>query len=810
MRRDRLSLLVWLWLAPVLGAATVPGRYIVELNAEPVARHVARVGGRLGMRSASAATYRTQVRQEQTRLRQNIQQANGTVLDTVSTVANAMFVKTDAAGAAQMAALPGVKRVLPERTFHMVLDRAVMIHKVADAWNRVGIDSAGAGVKIGIIDSGIDVSHPGFQDDSLPAPDGFPLADNYPLRRGRTASDLAFTNNKVIVARSYVYLLGYDADYSAQDHVGHGTALGMVAAGVRNAGPLAVIEGMAPKAYLGSYKVFGTPGYNDGTTDSAILKALDDAVADGMDIISMSLGSDLAPRLADDLEVQAVENAYKAGVLVVIAAGNSGPDLNTVSSPGTAPSAITVGASTSDRTFAASVEVQGLSSYVAVLGNAPTPAAPVSANLADVAALDGTGEACSSLPAGSLNGRIALILRGSCYFETKLINAQNAGALAAVVYATAASPDPIPMGVGAASLPAAMVANPDGVAIKQALADGNDAVGTVHFDLGPVPVPANRLTDFGGAGPNVDGGIKPDLVAVGANVYTATESYDPNGDMYDPSGYTLVDGTSFSTPMVAGVAALIKSARPGLTPDQYRSLVIDTAGVVEAGADGVAPGVQQTGGGLLDADAAVASTVAAYPASLSLGTGGTDPQLTRTLTLTNLGTNDETLAVQVVPQGDQAAPAVDNGTVQLAPGDSGDVTVTWNGSSLAPGAYQGFITVTGASSGTTLKVPYWYAVTSTEAARVTIFDPLTSGRRGSTQSDGILFRVTDAAGVPMTDVQPEVTVTAGNGHVLQVVSHDTDVPGVFGVDLVLGLTPGDNVFHIQVGSAGTDVDIVGQ
>ena len=84
-------------------------------------------------------------------------------------------------------------------------------------------------------------------------PAGFPLAD--------TQADLAYTNNKVIVARSYANLFGTpDPDLSAADHLGHGTATAMVAAGVSNAGPLATISGVAPQAWLGSYKVFGTPG----------------------------------------------------------------------------------------------------------------------------------------------------------------------------------------------------------------------------------------------------------------------------------------------------------------------------------------------------------------------------------------------------------------------------------------------------------------------------------------------------------------------------------------------------------------------
>ena len=121
-------------------------------------------------------------------------------------------------------------------------------------------------------------------------------------------------------------------------------------------------------------------------------------------------------------------------------------------------------------------------------------------------------------------------------------------------------------------------------------------------------------------GPNPDGAIKPDLVAVGANVYTATQKLDPAGDLYDPSGYGVFDGTSFSTPLVSGAVALVKAARPGLTAAQYRSLVINNAGSISY-APGTPATVQQAGAGILDVSAALRSTAAMSPVSISFGIG---------------------------------------------------------------------------------------------------------------------------------------------------------------------------------------------
>ncbi len=788
-------------LTPALIGGTVPGRYIVELETAPVIEHAGREAARARLGGAAASRHRLRIKAEQQNLRTQLEQRQFTVRDSVDTVANALFVQASGEDAArQLAALPGVKRVRPVRRVRMLLDRAVTLQRVAEAWSRVGGDKVGAGVKIAIIDSGIQTSHEAFKDASLTAPETYP--------RYNRSDDAAYTNGKVIVARSYVHLLDYDPDNSAADHVGHGTALAMAAAGVRNAGPLATITGVAPKAYLGSYKVFGTPGYNDSTYDDVVLKAIDDAVADGMDIINLSLGYDIAPRLADDPDVEVIERASKAGVIFTVAAGNNGPDLNTLCSPATAPSAIAVGASSSDRTFAARVEVPSVGTYVAIPGSGAAPSLPVTAGVADVSKLDNDGLACSALPTDSLKGKIALILRGSCYFEDKLNNASKAGAVAAVVYAAEGSPNPIIMSVGTATLPAEMISHASGIAIKTALASQSEVVATMHFSLGSIPTEANRRTDFSAAGPNVDLSIKPDLLAVGANIYSATQSGDNDGDMYDSTGYILVDGTSFSSPIMAGAAALVKAARPGLTVDQYRSLLINTATTVASYTGGEAT-VQQAGAGQLDAEAALRSTVAAYPTSLSFGSSTGEVALTKTLTLTNVGDSEETFTIAVSTSA-VTKPSPARASLTLASGASAEVPVAWSATGLTAGAYEGFITITGSASGMQARVPYWHAVSSGVPAAITTLDAVASARRGSTQRDAILLRITDAPGLALTNVLPQVTVVSGNGSVMGVVSYDDEAPGMFGIDVKLGPTAGANVFRVQAGDVVKEYTITGE
>ena len=783
---------LWLLGAVSLAWTAVPNRYIVELSTEPVARHVARRSGLAGLRlhamlqGSEARVHRSRIRAEQDRARQEIVRQSGTVVGSVNTVANALMVRIPDEKAARLAHIPGVIAVHRARMFKLYLDRAAVVHKVRDAWAQIGVDKAGAGIKIGLIDTGVDNGHPGFQDPSLTIPAGFPKTN--------ADSDVAFTNNKVIVARSYAdYFEKPDPDPSARDRSGHGTATAMAAAGVLNAGPLATISGIAPKAFIGSYKVFGSPNVNDGATDDAILKAIDDAVSDGMDIISMSLGSDAASAPDSDPEVKALEHAASVGVIVVVAAGNNGPDPNTIGSPATAPSAIAVGASFSDRIFAAGVTVAG-NRYLAIPGGGVDTGQQVTAPLTDVAPLDGNGLACNTLPAGSLNGTIAFIMRGTCPLITKARNAARAGAAGALIYS---SPGQSLTGFSAPVLPTSLIGYEGGVEIKNLLGSNSGITATLDFSFGPVSVDPNSLASFTAKGPNADGGIKPDLVAVGTNVYTATQKYDLDGDLYDPSGYGTYNGTSFSTPIVAGAAALLKSARPGLTVAQYRSLLINSAAPAFLRPDTPAR-VQQSGGGLLDVSAALRSTAAAYPTSLSFGNGPPNAQLSRTLTISNTGASAETYSLSVASRDGVAAPQLATDTIQLDPCASVDLPVIFSAVALQPGQYEGFIRIFGTNSGVETHVPYWYAVASgTPRFLTSLFTDDTTPRPGFLDTEAIIFRITDDTGIAVTNLDPQGSVVSGGGTIRRVYSIDNEVPGAFAIDVIP--RRGSNVFQIQAG-----------
>ena len=166
---------------------------------------------------------------------------------------------------------------------------------------------------------------------------------------------------------------------------------------------------------------------------------------DGMDVVNLSLGSVPAPRVADDEDAQVIESAISLGMMVVIAAGNAGPDPNTIGSPGTAPSAITIGAMNNDRYFAAPFTVGNHAPFPAVPGYEGLPVNPITASLWTSRRISiRRAWRAAPLPAGSLSGKMAFILRGTCTFEIKLNYALQAGAIAALIYTYPSSPMPSP------------------------------------------------------------------------------------------------------------------------------------------------------------------------------------------------------------------------------------------------------------------------------------------------------------------------------------------------------------------------------
>src|SRR5581483_8408427 len=312
-----------------------------------------------------------------------------------------------------LASIPGLAHAYSVRMSYAVLDRALPLHSVPAAWAAVGgMEHAGAGVKIAMIDTGISASHPGFQDPSLKTPDGYPLFSR--------PENKALTNHKIIVARDYAqfYSLNNQTD-TAADRNGHGTATAMCAAGVMTDAPFGRISGVAPKAWLGIYKI--APLNTGSASDDAIVKALDDALADGMDVVNISFGSPFVANLDQELLATGIQRATELGIIVGVSAWNHGPDLDSIGNTGSIASAISVGASDSDRSLGAGVTMPNAAPYPAFTSTSALPAQPLLAPLIDFNRIASDGSLCASLPVGSASGHILLSSAApGCLYETQI------------------------------------------------------------------------------------------------------------------------------------------------------------------------------------------------------------------------------------------------------------------------------------------------------------------------------------------------------------------------------------------------------
>ncbi len=520
---------------------------------------------------------------------------------------------------------------------------------------------------------------------------------------------------------------------------------------------------------------------------------------------------------ACDIVSQAVESAVGMGLVVVASAGNDGnigqgvPTLNTIHYPGTAPSAITVGAVMNAHTFYQSVVVDGKAftgTLRALFGDGPHIATKLTAPLKDVSQTGNDGLACSSMPGGALTGTIALIQRGTCSFSDKINNAQNAGAIGAILYQSSGQETLFSnWNAQDTGIPAVMIGNSDGVALK-GVASGDAATATLDPSLTEVQSTANAMWPASSRGPSPGtfgatptNGIKPELVAVGAGVYTATQKLDPNADIYSSSGYTSVSGTSYAVPMVAGAVALVKQKFPGFTPAQLKSAVVNTASQDVTEASGEAARIDSMGAGKLNAGDAVAVAATLEPATIEFGPiGAGSLPISRTLTITNV--SGSSLTLNLDPGGTVSSAArvtVSPATLTLAPGARDSVTVRLEGSQPTAGSYDSFITITG--GGPTLRVPYQYQFLVSDSTPADAFPIGNGGFVGGTNDQGweLDLRVIDQFGVPVVGTPLRFNVLQGGG---KITAGDPQSFRLGNAAALVDLGPnqGDQLFSATVGN----------
>jgi subtilisin family serine protease len=632
----------------MLGGGNRSANVMVQLAPAPVAVRSAdaqAVGRPLS--KADKQAIRSQIKRGQDALKSAIVGAGGKVQRQYQDAYNGIRVRVSIRNVPKLAALPGVVSIHPIRIYHKTLTTAVPFTGVPAAWQDFGY--TGKGVKIAIIDSGIDYTHADFG--GAGTPEAFAANDptiiepgSFPTTKVAGGTDLVGDAYDPESTDPNLYTPHPDPDPIDCITFEHGTHVAGIAAGqgvkadgTTYTGPydasvdfssFKVGPGVAPEATLYAFRVFGCQGATDVVVD-----AINAAVAADVDVINMSLGADMgAP---DDPDAVAANNASKAGIAVVISAGNAGPVPYIVGSPGTATRAITVSAQDAVPTFPlALVDLPVQPDQAGINMNAGP--LPLSKSLVVLKASPTTvrlGCTAADYDGFDVTGKIVAIKRGACAFVDKGAVAQGQGAAGIIVI----NRDDVPSG----ELPVFLGYNPELFTIPmvglakdaQFALLASDGLGITLKSNGATANPTyTQSADFTSMGPrHGDSALKPDISAPGVAITSALVG---SGDLGTSFG-----GTSMASPYTAGVAALVLQAHPSWSPARVKAAIVNTAD--PDGVDGYEPLL--AGSGEVQPRKAVdtvgLATLGGGTSTLSFGyePHGSSYRETKDVTLTNTG-----------------------------------------------------------------------------------------------------------------------------------------------------------------------------
>jgi subtilisin family serine protease len=542
---------------------------------------------------------------------------------------NGMALELTPAEARALATVPGVAAVEPDFVRRVHTDAGPAWVGADPVWNGMvpgsTIRTRGEGVVVGVIDSGIHAGHPSFADVSA---DGHDHVNPRGRSYGLCASGDTRCNDKLIG----IYEFTNEDSRTATDGTGHGTHVASIAVGNAIDAPVAVgsasvtqrFSGVAPRANLIVYKACtrdpnnaGSPGVCSG---SALLAAIEQATADGVDVINYSIGGNARDpwatiRAAGNVDMEAMLNARAAGVVVSVSAGNDGPGASTVESPANAPWVLALANSTHNRligTALTDISGPGVPAPFALVGASQTGtlarqrivhARDFGNALCGIGATQGTTPNGASNPfrPGTFAGEIVICDRGIYARVEKSFNLRAAGAGGMVLANTAADGESVVadahviptvhLGLNAATLLDR--------ALRNARSGGGDLTGAIDAArIRTSPDIADVLAASSSRGPvqPFGGWLKPDLAAPGSNILAASQ----NGN-----GVVSRGGTSMAAPHVAGAAALLISANPNWTPSQIESALVTTAQSSIRASDGTSTAtLHESGAGRLRIDSA--------------------------------------------------------------------------------------------------------------------------------------------------------------------------------------------------------------
>lgn len=485
---------------------------------------------------------------------------------------NGMIVQVasdDAAIKAQLQAIPGVKRVFDNEMHYVNMDASLSLINAPAVWETLnGRAAAGAGVKVAIVDTGINEEHPMFQSSGQSPFEG--EFDDYCATENPT-----FCNDKLILARSYMteaYLPGANPNetITPKDFNGHGSHVAGTSVGnvitTEIGGVATTLSGVAPGAYLMAYKACYQVASGQGSCPTVMtMEALEDAVLDGADVINNSWGGGAGSAPENSAHKPVIEALNAAGVLAVFSAGNSGPGAQTIGCPSCVEETLTVASTQTGRVFEGTV-VTGGNTFISYEGSNTSLTAPLEFELTAAVVADANNAlACNAFAPGTFNGEAVFTQRGDCSFEIKANNIADAGGAAMVMANNQAGI--IIMSMGTATLPSVSISQADGATLLAEWQAGDTVV------LNPetatmYPENIDVISGFSSRGPNGNPTfLKPEIAAPGSDILSASPV---DGQL------RMLSGTSMAAPHVAGAAALMKQIH-GLDSNQLKSILMTSS-----------------------------------------------------------------------------------------------------------------------------------------------------------------------------------------------------------------------------------------
>ena len=540
------------------------------------------------------------------------------------TLFNGVSVDASDAAAGEIRNLDGVAAVHPSQPISLDERTEAFDPQLAFALTMTGADVAqsrlgytGRGVRVAIIDSGVDYDHPDLGGCFGP---GCRVAAGHDFVGDDFDEDEADPTWQPVP----------HPDPFPDDCVGHGTHVaGIVGA---NGG----VRGVAPEATLAAYRVFGCHG---ATSTDVLLAAMERAYRDGADVVNMSITENLNA-WPQSPAANAASRLVRNGVVVVAGAGNSHLDgLHATGAPGVGAGVLAAASVDNTRQYAPAVAISPDDRpvlYSGGNGSAPVPSGGT-VPIARTGTPTTPDDACAPPAAGSLDGKVALVRRGTCSFLVKATNVAAAGAAGLVVYNDAGPAIGNP-GVPGIAIPVIYISQQDGELIHARLDQG--PVSMTWGVVAALPnATAGQLSFFSSDGLAADLSLKPDIAAPGGFIRSTWP--------LEQGRYASVSGTSMASPHVAGAAALYLQAHPGAAPRDVGAALQNSADPVgwslaPAGDVALEP-VARQGAGLVDVDDAILATTVVRPATLSLGDG--DAGATRELEIDNRRSRPVTYAL---------------------------------------------------------------------------------------------------------------------------------------------------------------------